>query len=114
MILHNSRNKEAIHAKTISFLDMLCYGYTARTKKYAWGIEFSVPHFFVRLAQFSFVRNSITLHYTRKLSIENEIYINIKAELKAKPKVLTNLDMLCYGYTVRTKKYDRTKHMFCY
>lgn len=34
MILHNSRNKEAIHAKTISFLDMLCYGYAVRTKKY--------------------------------------------------------------------------------
>lgn len=33
-------------AKTIFFLDMLCYGYTARTKKYVWSIEFSVPHLF--------------------------------------------------------------------
>ena len=30
--------------------------------------------------------------FTRKLSMENEIYINIKAVLKARPKVLTNLD----------------------
>lgn len=34
----------------------------------------------------------VQLEFMRKLSKENEIYVSIKAELKAKPKELTNLD----------------------
>jgi len=38
-----------------------------------------------------FIFKQRQLEFRRKLNMENEIYVNIKAELKAKPQKLTNL-----------------------